>query len=98
MSGLSWILIIGAGIFWLQTNEQRRRMGLLAKHLAPTRVEKILGTLIDGYLKALELQDPERQQHAWNALGRQEQELVEHFHRNDEGFSTESAEATRVSN
>ncbi len=40
MSGLSWILIIGAGIFWLQTNEQRRRMGLLAKHLAPTRVEK----------------------------------------------------------
>ena len=31
MSGLSWILIIGAGIFWLQTNEQRRRMGLLAK-------------------------------------------------------------------
>ena len=64
MSGLSWILIIGAGIFWLQTNEQRRRMGLLAKHLAPTRVEKILGTLIDGYLKALEFQDPERQQHA----------------------------------
>lgn len=97
MSGLSWILIIGAGIFWLQTNEQRRRMGLLAKHLAPTRVEKILGTLIDGYLKALELQDPERQQHAWNALGRQEQELMEHFQRFADGFATESAEATRVS-
>lgn len=97
MSGLSWILIIGAGIFWLQTNEQRRRVSLLAKHLAPTQVEKILGSLMDGYLKVLEYQDPERQQHAWNALNRQEQQLIEHFQRFADGFAKESAEATRVS-
>ena len=97
MSGLSLMLMIGIGVFWLQTSEQRRRVGVLAKHLASTQVEKILGTLIDGYLQALEEKDPQRQQQAWEVLTRQEQQLVEQFQRFADGFAKESAEDTRVS-
>lgn len=97
MDGLSWFLIAAIGVFWLQTQVQRQRVGLLAKHLAPTQVEKILGTLIDGYLNAAAEANPERQQQMWLQLNQQEQRLVEHFQRFVDGFAKEPAEQTRVS-
>ncbi len=97
MSGLSFILLVMAGVFWWQTTQQRRRVGLLAKHLAPTQVEKILGPLIDGYLAAVQEKDPERQQQAWERLNHQEAQLAEHFQRFADSFAKEPAEATRIS-
>ena len=97
MDGLSWFLIAAIGVFWLQTQVQRQRVGLLAKHLASTQVEKILGTLIDGYLNAAAETNPERQQQMWLQLNQQEQRLVEHFQRFVDGFAKEPAEQTRVS-
>lgn len=97
MDGLSLFFLIAVGVFWLQTHEQRRRVGLLAKHLAPTQVERILGTLIDGYLKTLDEPDPERQAQQWRHWNMQEQLLVEHFQRFADSFSHEPQEATRVS-
>lgn len=97
MDALSWFLIIAIGVFWLQTHLQRQRVGLLAKHLAPTQVEKILGTLIDGYLNAAAQTDPQRQEQMWLQLNQQEQRLVEHFQRFVDGFAKEPAQETRVS-
>ncbi len=97
MDGLSWFFIAAIGVFWLQTHLQRQRVGLLAKHLAPTQVERILGTLIDGYLNAAAEPDPQRQEQMWLQLNQQEQRLVEHFQRFADGFATEPAQATRVS-
>ena len=97
MDFLTWITLISVAVYVLQRKDQRRRVRLLAEHLMPTQVEKILGTLIDGYMRALEEKDPQRQQQVWAILNHQEQTLVSEFQRFADSFATAPVEQTRVS-
>lgn len=97
MSGLSWFFLIAAALYWLQSRQQRQRMTLLVKHLAGTRVEKLMGSLIEGYLRVLDEKDPERRRQVWSYLDEQEQKLAKHFERFAQGFAQESATDTAVS-
>lgn len=97
MDFLTWVILIAIGVYVLQGVEQRRRVRLLAQHLAPTKVEKILGTLIDGYMRALEEKDTQRQQQVWAILNQQEQSLVTEFQRFADSFAKAPIEETRVS-
>ena len=54
---------------------QRRRIALLAQHLSPLRIEPLMGTLMDGYLRALGETDPERQRQVWAVLETAEAEI-----------------------
>ncbi len=97
MSGLTWFFLIGIGVYWWQNGQQQRRMALLAKHLTGTQVEKLLGALVEGYLRVIGEQDPERQRQVWSYLHSQEQDLVRHFERFADSFAQEPAEDTRIS-
>lgn len=97
MDFLTWAIVISIGIYVLQGIEQRRRVRLLARYLMPTRVEKLMGHLIDGYLRALDEKDPQRQQQVWTVLDNTEKALVEQFQGFADNFAKENAADTRIS-
>ena len=97
MDFLTWAIVISIGIYVLQGIEQRRRVRLLAQHLMPTRVEKLMGHLIEGYLRALDEKDPQRQQQVWAVLDNTEKALVEQFQGFADNFAKENTADTRIS-
>ncbi|MBF6629726.1 MAG: hypothetical protein ITG01_01075 [Comamonas sp.] len=97
MDFLTWIIVGSIGIYVLQGMEHRRRVRLLGAHLAPTQVEKLMGGLIEGYMRALDEKDPERQQQVWAILGNNEKTLADQLERLAKTFSQENAQDTRVS-
>lgn len=97
MDFFTWIVVASVAIYVFQTREQRRRMRLLAVHLGPTQVEKLMGSLIDGYMRALEEKDPQRREQVWGILSNTEQQLADQFAKLANGFAKEPIEQTRVS-
>ena len=76
---------------------QRRRVQLLAQHLSPLRIEPLMGTLMDGYLRALGETDPERQRQVWAALDQAEAEVATQLQRLAASVARMPAEQARVS-
>jgi hypothetical protein len=70
---------------------------LLGAHLAPTQVEKLMGGLIEGYMRALDEKDVERSKQVWAILDNSEKTLADQLQRLSETFAQEKAEDTRVS-
>lgn len=70
-------LLAGLVILWRLSNRaaQRRHITLLAQHLSPLRIEMLMSTLMEGYLRALGETDPQRQQQVWGVLGTAEAEM-----------------------
>jgi hypothetical protein len=70
-------LLVGLAIVWRLANRtgQQRRIALLAQHLSPLRIEMLMSTLMDGYLRALGETDPQRQQQVWGVLATAEAEV-----------------------
>lgn len=97
MDFLTWIIVGSIAVYVLQGMEHRRRVRLLGAHLAPTQVEKLMGGLIEGYMRALDEQDPERQKQVWAILDHNEKTLADQLQRLSETFAQEKAEDTRVS-
>ena len=97
MDFLTWIIVVAIAIYVLKGVEHRRRVRLLGAHLAPTQVEKLMGGLIEGYMRALDEKDPERARQVWAILDNNEKTLADQLRRLAETFSQESAEDTRVS-
>lgn len=64
---LVWRLANGAA--------RKRRIALLSAHLSPLRIEMLMSTLMDGYLRALGENDPQRQQQVWGVLATAEAEV-----------------------
>jgi len=63
MEFLSLLLLSALGIHWLNLQGQRKRTALLAEHLRPYQIEKLMSQLTTSYMRALGESDPERQQH-----------------------------------
>ena len=97
MDFLTWIIVGSIGIYVLQGMEHRRRVRLLGAHLAPTQVEKLMGGLIEGYMRALDEKDPERRHQVWAILDNSEKTLADQLQRLAESFGQENAQDTRVS-
>ena len=60
MDFLTWIIVGSIAVYVLKNMEHRRRVRLLGAHLAPTQVEKLMGGLIEGYMRALDEKDEPR--------------------------------------
>lgn len=97
MDFFTWIIVGAIAVYVLQSAEQRRRVRLLGAHLAPTQVEKLMGGLIEGYMRALDEKDPERRKQVWALLSHSEKSLADQLQRLVSSFEQESAEDTRVS-
>lgn len=97
MDFFTWIIVGSIAVYVLQGIEHRRRVRLLGAHLAPTQVEKLMGGLIEGYMRALDEKDAERRQQVWDILSNSEKTLADQLQRLATSFSQENAQDTRVS-
>lgn len=94
-----WFLasLLAVGTLVLKSSEQQRRIALLGQHLGEYRVEKLMETLTQGYLRALGEAAPERAGSIWQLLASAEQDLATQFSRFAAGFARVDAAQTRVS-
>ncbi|MNY86548.1 hypothetical protein D3C78_27560 [compost metagenome] len=97
MDFFTWIIVGSIAVYVLQGIEHRRRVRLLGAHLAPTQVEKLMGGLIEGYMRALDEKEPERRKQVWDILSNSEKTLADQLQRLAASFSQENAQDTRVS-
>lgn len=91
------LALAAAGAYMLNAQQQRRRIVLLARHLQPYQIERLMETLTQGYLRAMGEQDPERRQQVLNLLASSEAQLSEQFERFAADFRRVPAPLTRVS-
>lgn len=94
-----WLLagLLAVGAWVVKSREQQRRIALLGQHLGEYRLEKLMETLTQGYLRALGETDPERAGPIWQLLAASEQALSAQFSRFAAGFAQVDATQARVS-
>lgn len=91
------VALAATGAYMLNTQQQRRRIVLLAQHLQPYQMERLMETLTQGYLRAMGEQDPERRQQVLNLLASSEAQLSEQFERFAADFRRVPAPLARAS-
>lgn len=94
-----WVLLsILALTAWMhQSKLQQQRKALLARHLQPYQIEKLMETLIEGYLRALGEPDPLQQAQLWSRLHSTEETLNVQFQHFVLDFSQLDAASTQLS-
>lgn len=91
------LMVAALGAWQLKSQNLARRMALLGGFLGRYQVERRMENLIEGYLKALEEQDPEQQTRLWNTLALSEEQLCEQLRRFAADFSAVDEAEARVS-
>ncbi len=81
----------------LRGREQARRITLLGRMLAPYRIEPLLESLTEGYLRWLHEGDAQRRAQIWGTLQAAEQTLASQFSRFATDFARVSAPQAQVS-
>ena len=76
---LSLLAVAGLALHWLNGQSQRTRTALLAGHLQPFQIERLMQQLTDGYMRALAEHDPERQAQIWSLQTPAEEQLARQF-------------------
>jgi hypothetical protein len=76
---LSLLMLAGVTLHWLNTQSRRQRTALLASHLQPFQIERLMQQLTEGYLRALGEPDPLRQAQIWQLQESAEQQLARQF-------------------
>ena len=83
---ISLLAVVGMALHWLNHQDRRKRTALLASHLQPFQIERLMQQLTEAYMRALGETDLERQtqvlqlqQEAEQQLARQFQELARSF-------------------
>lgn len=90
--GVAWL-----ALHFLKTREQKRRIALLACHLRPYQIEKLMERLTEGYMRCLDEDDAARRDQIWSLLHASEQALAEQFGRFAADFARVDAAQARVS-
>ncbi|MBC7918773.1 MAG: hypothetical protein H7Y28_13280 [Rhodoferax sp.] len=90
-------LAFAVGFFVLKNREQRQRIGLLGEVLSRFELEKLMQTLMDGYMRALGEDKPERQAQVWGHLALQEDKLNTQFRQFADAFSKVWADDALIS-
>lgn len=97
MDFLTLAIIVFTAIYLLKTQQQRRHTVLLAQYLGRFQIEKLMGGLIEGYMRALGEADSQRRAQVWTVLDNTETSLAEQLQRFAKEFSAAEPELTRVS-
>jgi len=91
------LLLLLVGGQYAKGRDQRQRIALLSRHLGNYPIERLMQTLTEGYLQALEQDDKEARDHAWSRLAEPEAELCGHLSRFVQEFSQVWSDRTQVS-
>jgi hypothetical protein len=75
------------GFSMLKARVQKQRIALLGGHLTRFEIEKLMESLMEGYLRALGEGSADRQAQVWEHLGVQEERLRDQFQQFAEAFS-----------
>ncbi|UHJ65739.1 hypothetical protein [Melaminivora jejuensis] len=97
MDPLVLLLLAATGSWLINGQQQRQRVALLAQHLAPYQIERLMQDLTQGYLRAVGEATPERRQQVLDTLAGAETQLCAQFERFAADFARLPAAATRVS-
>jgi citrate synthase len=76
---LSLLAVAGLVLHWFQRQNHRQRTALLASHLQPFQIERLMQQLTEGYLRALGETDAQRQDQLWQQHAPAEQQLAQQF-------------------
>lgn len=85
------------GLFFLKARYQNQRIALLGHYLGQFRIEKLMETVTDGYLRALGEADPERRAQVWGLMQTAEQELADQLDRFVTAFAGVDPARARIS-
>lgn len=91
------LLLLLVGGQYAKGRDQRQRIALLSRHLGNYPIERLMQTLTEGYLQALEQDDKEARDQAWSRLAEPEAELCGHLSRFVQEFSQVWSDRTQVS-
>lgn len=76
---LSLLALAGLTLHWFNNQGRRARTALLASHLQPFQIERLMQQLTEAYMRALGENDPERQMQIWQLQSATEEQLVRQF-------------------
>ena len=76
---LSLLAVAGFALHWLNNQSRRARTALLASHLQPFQIERLMQQLTEAYMRALGETDPDRQAQVWQLQQVAEQQLASQF-------------------
>lgn len=96
MDALITAFVLGLIAWSIKSRAERGRIALLAAHLRPYEIEKLMETLSEGYMRALGEDDTQRRQAIWTLLEPAERRLAEQFALFAREFSQLPAERTRI--
>ena len=97
MDILPLVIFMALAFMLLKKGEQRKRIALLGRHLSNYQIEKLMETLVAGYLRALGESEPQRRDQIWRHLDGAEAQLCQQFSRFSAEFSRLDALDTRIS-
>jgi hypothetical protein len=81
----------------LRLRDQRRRIFLLAQHLNQHQIERLMQTVTEGYLRALDAKEQVRREQIWASLQGAETQLSRQFKAFSDDFQKVWSEQTLVS-
>lgn len=76
---ISLLALSGMALHWLNHQDRRKRTALLASHLQPFQIERLMQQLTEAYMRALGESDPERQTQVLALQAQAEQQLARQF-------------------
>lgn len=79
MDFLILAMLVALGVNALRLIAQRKRIALLGSYLGQYKIEKLMESLIEGYLRALGESDSARRDQIWQLLSTTEASLCEQF-------------------
>ncbi len=97
MSSFVLLMLAATGFYLANAQQQRQRIGWLGGLLSRYQIEKLMESLLQGYLRALDETDPERQRSVWQHLYSVEDQLNDQLGRFAQDLSGAMEQVTRVS-
>ena len=76
---ISLLALSGMALHWLNNQDRRKRTALLASHLQPYQIERLMQQLTEAYMRALGETDPERQSQVLGLQKDTEEQLARQF-------------------
>ena len=76
---ISLLAVAGMALHWLNQQDRRKRTALLASHLQPFQIERLMQQLTENYMLALGESDPSRQVQVLQLQEEAEQQLARQF-------------------
>ena len=96
MPSLTFLVLLFAVLYFAKSKQQFARIALLGSHLARYRLESLMEELTEGYLRALDEKNGERQEQLWGLLGQKEVLLAEQLRRLAADFAQVQSPLVRV--